>query len=343
MRPDLMVFDDIDSEHDSAASTEKKIRTITRKLLPAGSSECAVLMIQNKVHDDSIFARLADGRADFLRDRIVSGPVPAVWDLEWVESDGLFHIVSGNAAWEGQSLDTSRDLLNDIGLTAFLAECQHSTVSLSGGMFDHIDWTGLHVTEAELPEMRRVAVWLDPAVTSTDHSDCQGIQCDGLGVDGLLYRLFSWEGRTTPLDAVMRACRIAIEWHADTLGVESDQGGDTWRTVYQQACEELRASGDLVGSAPRFAAEKAGAGHGSKAARAQRMLVDYERNKVRHLVGTHRALETGLMRFPRAKPFDLVDAAFWSWFDLMGRAQRRPSRVSSAAGRSVGVGVARSA
>jgi hypothetical protein len=335
MRPDLMVFDDIDSEQDSEHLTEKKIKTITRKLLPAGSQDCAVLAIQNKVHDDSIFARLADGRADFLRDRIVSGPIPAVWDLEWAEIEGKFQIVGGSPSWDGMPISSSQGLLNDIGLTAFLAECQHATVTLGGGIFDHLNWSGLHVTEPELPAFRRVVVWLDPAVTSTDQSDCQGIQCDALGRDGLIYRLWSWEGRTQPLAAVKRAIAKAVEWNADTVGVESDQGGDTWRSVYQQACEELRREGVLRGPAPRFASAKAGGGHGSKLTRAQRMLVDYERGKIRHLVGTHDTLEMGLMRFPKMKPYDLVDAAYWSWHDLVGRGSGRGG-VRSAARASVG-------
>lgn len=336
LRPDLMIFDDIDSESDGPSATDKKIRTITRKLLPAGSNACAVIAIQNKVHDNSIFARLADGRADFLRDRIVSGPIPSVWNLEWVEQEGLFNIVTGQAAWEGQPIQSSQALLNDIGLTAFLAECQHATVTMTGGMFDHINWPNLHVTEAELPVMKRVVVWLDPAVTSNDQSDCQGIQCDGLGADGLIYRLWSWEGRTTPLDAVMRGIRIALQWNADTLGVESDQGGDTWQTVYHQACENLRDAGELEGSAPRFASAKAGAGHGSKMARAQRMLVDYERNQIRHLLGTHQVLELGLMRFPKIKPYDLVDAAYWAWADISKKTNRSKSRIGSAANSTIG-------
>jgi phage terminase large subunit-like protein len=258
-----------------------------------------------------------------------------VWNLEWVEREGLFEIVSGEAAWAGHPLGACQGILNDIGLTAYLAECQHATVALSGEMFDHINWNALHVTEAELPNMQRVSVWLDPAVTSSDQSDCQGIQCDGLGSDGLLYRLFSWEGRTTPLNAVTRAIRVAIQWDATTVGIESDQGGDTWRSVFHQACEELRATGELTGPAPRFASEKAGAGHGSKMARAQRMLVDYERNKIRHLLGTHQSLELALMRFPKSKPFDLVDAAYWSWADLAGRSRSR-ARAGTAARLSVG-------
>ncbi len=68
---------------------------------------------------------------------------------------------------------------------------------------------------------------------------------------------------------------------------------------------------------PTFEQAKAGAGHGSKVARNQRMLVDYEHGKVVHVLGTHRALERALKRFPKSKPFDLVDAAYWSWNYLM--------------------------
>jgi len=50
--------------------------------------------------------------------------------------------------------------------------------------------------------------------------------------------------------------------------------------------------------------------------RNQRMLADYERGNVIHVRGTHRALERALKRFPLTKPFDLVDAAYWSWRDM---------------------------
>jgi hypothetical protein len=337
MRPDLMVLDDIDSENDSRSTTEKKIRTITRKLLPAGSQDLAVIAIQNKVHDDSIFARLADGRADFLHDRIVSGPIPAVWDMELRNQDGHFTIVGGEPSWEGMPIDAAQGLLDHIGLSAFLAECQHSTVAPTGGIFDHIDWASLHVTEAELPAIQRAVVWLDPAVTSHDESDCQGIICDALGVDGLIYRLWAWEGRTTPLAAMKRAITKAIEWNARTVGVETNQGGDTWQIVYRQACEELRDAGVLTGSAPRFAEEKASAGTGGKLERAQQMLVDYERHKIRHLKGTHVVLEAALMRFPKIKPFDLVDTAYWSWRFLTRRGSSKAS-VRSAASVPIGNG-----
>ncbi len=220
-------------------------------------------------------------------------------------------------------------LMNDIGLTAFLAECQHETQPPEGDIFTHINFE--RCTHAELPEFKRVTVWVDPAVTSTDRSDSMGIQCDALGRDGRFYRLYSWEARSTPLAAIEKALKTALRWGADTVGVETDQGGDTWEVVYHQACENLRKEGLLDGRAPKFKHAKASTGHGSKIARAERMLVDYERGKFVHLEGTHHALEQALRRFPKVKPYDLVDASYWSWADLNESLMRRRVRTRSSA------------
>jgi hypothetical protein len=316
-RPDLLVLDDIDAESDEHAITAKKIRTLTRKLMPAGSSDLAVLAIQNLVHPDSVFAQLADGRAEMLADRIVSGPVPAVRDLAYEQGKGGFRVTGGTPSWAGQDLTVVQGQIDTWGLSAFLAEAQHEVEAPAGGMFDHLDFE--HCTWDELPSLVRVVVWVDPAVTNTDASDSQGLQADGLGIDGKVYRLFSWEDRTSPQDALKRAILKAYELHAGHVGVETDQGGDTWESVYREALREaLEEHPELRAlPAPRFTSAKAGAGHGPKAHRASRMLVDYEHDQIVHVLGTHTVLEKALRRFPRTKPYDLVDASYWSWQDLV--------------------------
>jgi hypothetical protein len=47
------------------------------------------------------------------------------------------------------------------------------------------------------------------------------------------------------------------------------------------------------------------------------MLSAYERGQFVHVIGTHETLERALRRFPKTKPFDLTDASFWSWHDLV--------------------------
>lgn len=318
-RPDFIIIDDVDDESDSQDATAKKIKAITRKILPAGSSDVAVLAIQNLVHPDSVFSRLADGRADFLADRVVSGPFPAIEDFTYTAAeDGMYHITGGTATWPGQDLIRCQEIIWDIGITSFLSEYQHDVEPPPGGMFDHLIYK--HCEWGQVPEMISVVVWIDPAVTDKDSSDSQGIQADGLGVDGKIYRLFSWEQRTSPQDAMYRGIKKAIELGAVEVGVETDQGGDTWDSVYREACGIILA--EYVQnhleppSLPRFEWEKAGAGYGPKTHRASKMLAYYETGKFVHVEGTHLVLEKALRRFPKTKPLDLADAAFWSFNSL---------------------------
>ena len=138
-RPDLIVLDDIDEQHDTPATIGKKIHTITHSILPAGSTALAVLGVQNLPNRGGVFAQLADGRADWLIERTVSGPYPAVDGLE-VERDAQdgeptrWRIVAGAPTWDGQILADCEYQINTFGLQAFLAESQHEG-RRQGGMF----------------------------------------------------------------------------------------------------------------------------------------------------------------------------------------------------------------
>ena len=323
-RPDLIIFDDIDSKKDSPETIEKKIDTLTTSILPTGSTNVAIIGIQNLIHSNSIFSKIVDGTADFLYNRTISGPYKAVDGLAYEQKpEGGYKIVAGTPTWEGQSLEICEKQMNDWGLSAFLQEGQHDVEDPPGGMFDHLEYR--HIHWADLPELIDIVVWVDPAVTSTDKSDSMGIQADGLGVDNTLYRLYSWEQVTSPLDALKRAILKALELGASKVGVETDQGGDTWETVYDAACQSLVQDPDYTDitdetTFPLFDEAKAGAGHGSKAHRASQMLADYERGEIVHVIGTHDVLEKALRRFPKTKPFDLVDASYWSWDDIKNNA-----------------------
>lgn len=334
-RPDLIIPDDIDGRHDSIVTTTKKLEILTQSIIPAGASNVAVLAIQNLLLPDGVFAQLVDGRAEFLLDRVVSGPHKAVENLTYEQTDGKFVVTGGDPAWpEGQGLEIVQKQINLWGLTSFLREAQHD-VEKSGGMYDHIEFR--HCEWKDLPDLIRVVVWVDPAVTSTDKSDSMGIQADGIAEDGTIYRLFSWEAITSPEDAIKRAIRKALDLGALAVGVETDQGGDTWKSVYARALEAIQEEMKPVKkegeseekyeerldvwaniSWPTFKADKAGAGHGPKTHRGQQMLADYERGAIVHVTGTHAILEKSLRRFPK-KPLDLADAAYWSWADLRDR------------------------
>lgn len=314
-RPDLIIFDDIDGLNDTAATTHKKQGIITQSILPAEAHDLAVMVVQNLIIEDGIVSRLAkpvnkEG-ADYLIDRIVSGPHPAIEGLTYEQNEtGKFIITGGVPIWEGQNLETAQDQINTWGISAFLKEAQHE-VDTRGGMYDHIEFR--HCERKDVPDLVHIELWVDPAVTSTDKSDNMGIQADGVDEEGIIYRLFSWEAITSPEDALQRAILKAKELGGISVGIETDQGGDTWLSVYKRACDSLvKEKKILRRHLPSFKSDKAGAGYGSKTERGQRMLVDYEGGNIIHVIGTHGILEKALYRFPK-KPLDLADAAFWSW------------------------------
>ncbi len=321
-RPDLIIIDDVDEEGDTPATIAKKIKALTHKILPAGSTDLIVLFVQNLIHPDSIASRLVDGRADFLADRIVSGPHKAVegLDVEQREVNGRlqFVIVAGRPTWEGQDLETCQHFISTWGYKAFLTEAQQEVQAKAGGIYSHLEGHWIRINWEEMPDLVRVVVALDPAVSDTEESDCHGINVDGLGEDKKVYRLFTWEERGSPRDAITKALHKCGEYGADTLVVETDQGGDLWKgeieSVFRDNKDQLREAYGMM-RLPRFAFRKAGS-EGSKVARAQQQVVDYERGEIVHVRGSHVVIEAALFRFPNTKPLDAADASYWSWREL---------------------------
>ena len=329
-RPDLIIIDDVDELFDTFKTTQKKMAILQKSILPAGSIDCAVLFIQNLIHADSIASRLGDGRADFLADRIVSGPHPAIIGMVAEQREGRFIITAGIPTWEGQDLKTCQDQILTWGYTPFMQESQHE-VEKGGGLWSHVDFQ--HIFFQDLPEFVRTAVWVDPAISETDESDSMGIAAAGITRKKVIIGLYWWEGITSPEDAIEKAILKAIEIHATHVGVETDQGGDTWKSVYARSLEkvkkklfnELGAERYNKITFPKFTSRKAGGtdettgrAYGSKVERNSKMLTDYERGQIVHMIGTQATIEKALWRFPK-EPLDVADSWFWCWDDLRNK------------------------
>jgi hypothetical protein len=344
-RPDFIIIDDIDNKRDNEPKVLRKIEVLSSSLIGAGAPDVAVLGIQNLVHGNSVFARLAAKTAGFLNTAKIIGPIPAVKGLEYAgpDEEGTYEITAGEPTWSGMDLKTCNFMLNDMGPTAFGTECQHEEAELLGGLWDEINFGEIWVAEQEVPLLQNRTCWVDPAVTATDKSDSMGIVIGGLGVEPdpiqkvqLYYCLWAWERVTTPLKAIQVGIIKAMEYGCSTIGIETDNGGMAWESVYRDALQQLKDNEvnnipvDVdhprlpkvaahypgqppVLGIPRYEYAKAGVAGGSKIERANRMLVDYEFRRFRHVRGACQPLERGLKRFPRYKPFDIVDADYWMW------------------------------
>ena len=245
-RPDGLVLDEIDGRHDSTATTQKKIEALTEGILPAGSPDVATLAVQNLIHRDSVFAQLADGRADFLKRRTVIGPIPALRNFS-VDEEGL---VQGDPTWEGQSLATCQAQVDDWGLRAFRREAQHEVTESEGALWSRAQVGAMRRDGtasgplAVMPEAwKNAVVMIDPSGGDGPDNDEVGIVGTCRGYDDLGYVAGDWSGSLAPEAWGRLAVLKAIETGFMTIGSEPNYGGAMVVSTVQNAIESLASEG----------------------------------------------------------------------------------------------------
>ncbi len=138
LRPDFIILDDIDELDDSVSRVDKKVATITQTILPAKSTDCAIVFVQNRIHANSVMSKVLSGEVDMLQNRLQSPIVPAVKNLVYVteeKEDGRmgYKITGGEPTWSHKDLSICQREIDDYGLISFLRECQHEVGV--GGLF----------------------------------------------------------------------------------------------------------------------------------------------------------------------------------------------------------------
>ncbi len=161
----------------------------------------------------------------------------------------------------------------------------------------------------ELPQMRRIVVAVDPAVSTGENADETGIIVAGTSTDGKGYVLRDASGRYTPAEWAALSIALFDEYKADRIVAEANQGGE----MVRHTIESVRANAPI-----RLVHASRG-----KVARAEPVSALYEQNKVRH-AGGFPILEDQMCGFTsdfdRAKAGyspDRVDALVWGLTDLM--------------------------
>jgi hypothetical protein len=317
LRPDFIVLDDLDAKHDSPAATAKKTETLTHSILPAGTARTAIVAIQNLIIPHGIFSRLADGRADFLARRIVSGPHPAVEDLKTeIRADrktGRVRavITGGRATWEGQDLDDCQAEVDKIGLRAFLQECQHQVHEREGALWKQ----AIIGHRDEAPSLRRIVVGVDPS----GGGDEIGIVAAGEGHDGRYYVLrdATQKGSLGSLNWGRKSVQVYDDLEADRIVAEKNYGGDMVASNIQVAAGEDR----------RVPVEMVNASRG-KAVRAEPVASLYEDGMVDH-VGVFPELEQEMTTWVPGEKWspNRMDALVWVLTKLALTRRKGVARV----------------
>ncbi|MCW2545419.1 MAG: hypothetical protein JWM40_2971 [Frankiales bacterium] len=296
-RPDLIVIDDVDAEDDTQLETTKKIRALTKKLLPSGSTDLAVLAIQNLIHPDSIFSQLVDGRAEFLSDRIVNGPVPAVRGLTYrteTGEDGKVHVVvtGGTPTWAGQSLTVVQGQIATWGLAAFLTEAQHEVEKYEGAWLDRDLLDEHRVLAGEVPVLPLIVTGVDPATTAKTSSNETGIVTAGVDQRGEGYVLDDASGRYSPDQWGRRTWEQVLLHGSQAVVVEDNAGGDmcehtlkvAWKQMEREQLSRGRIPSPMV---PIVRVHPSGASE-SKWRRAMPIGALYRQGRIHHVTDPDR-------------------------------------------------------
>ena len=168
-----------------------------------------------------------------------------------------------------------------------------------------------HCRVVSAPELRRVVIGVDPAVTANEHSDLTGIVAAGAGFDGKYYVLADRSCRRNPLEWGKEVVRTYRELQADKVIGEVNNGGDLIRTML---CE----------LAPNLPFEAVSARRG-KVLRAEPVAALYEKEMVRH-VGIFPDLEEEMCSYSpltSAKSPDRLDALVWA-IAALSEAPQKP-------------------
>ncbi len=162
----------------------------------------------------------------------------------------------------------------------------------------------------EAPELERVYVAIDPAVTSRPGSSETGIVVAGRDEDGHLYVLADGSGRHTPAGWAARARSLYERYRADMVIAETNNGGDMVEETLLAALED-----DFLPF------RKVSASRG-KYARAEPVAALYEQGRVHH-VGSFPKLEDQMCTWEPGSGVspDRSDALVWAIIQL---SVRRP-------------------
>lgn len=157
---------------------------------------------------------------------------------------------------------------------------------------------------ASKPDLKRIVVAIDPAVTANMESDETGIVICATDHHGKGYVLEDLSGKYSPNEWGMIAKNAFDRWNCDCVVAEKNQGGDMVEAVLRSMGVKYRVK--LV-SATR-----------GKYVRAEPIYSLYEQHKIYH-IGHFPLLESQMITFDpdKGKSPDRVDALVWGMTELM--------------------------
>lgn len=303
IRPQVLIFDDIEPDASKYSATEA-----TKRLNTLLSSHWYLNSAAHKVFIGT--TTMPDSIIDQMRK---VGEIKETWlaENEWdkntfkseVEPDHRW-VVDKNINvhyWPAimttehgeESLWPERwsmDYLNEErGTREFQMNMMNRPVGMDGGFWDEEDIVIREPMSDD--EYVKTIITIDPAVTTKRTSDFTGIVIASLTSDGKTYIRHAEQVKMTPDGLSQHVEGLISAFEPEILYIETNQGGDLWKQVFQDlpvAYRSVRASD-------------------KKEYRAGQAHTYYVKNKVYH-TRNFPALQEQMLAFPKVPHDDIVDA-----------------------------------
>lgn len=166
-----------------------------------------------------------------------------------------------------------------------------------------------------MPELVRVVVAVDPAVTINDRSDEAGIVAAGLGEDGHAYVISDKSLKAHPNVWSAVAAKLYKDLMADIMVGEANNGGDLVELV-------IKTHGASINYAKVHAAR-------GKHTRAEPIAALYEQGKVHH-IGEFPEMETEMAEWvPGEESPNRMDALVWAVTELLVDDSNEPGEIKA--------------
>ena len=164
-----------------------------------------------------------------------------------------------------------------------------------------------------LPDLTRIVIGVDPAITSRESSAETGIVAVGVDANGIGYVLDDRSLKGSPVEWANAAIALYHRSSADRIVVEANQGGDMVRHTLQTVESQIPIK---TVHATR-----------GKRTRAEPISALYEQGKVKH-VGAFPTLEDQMCSWtPESDSPDRLDALVWGLTELMIGGRSAPTVI----------------
>jgi phage terminase large subunit-like protein len=274
-------------------------------LAGAWVDEAAVMVAVDDMFTDALMPALRIGKKPRVVITTTPRPIPFLRKL-MARDDGSVHVTQG-PTW-ANAANLSETALAE--LRARYENTRAGLQELEGVLLEDVEgalWSRSMVEDSRVigspPQLVRIVVGVDPAVTSGEKSDNTGIVVAGRTADGHLYILEDATMKGTPDQCMRKVVDVYKRWHADRVIGEVNNGGDYIGNV-------LRSVDPMVAYATVHATR-------GKVVRAEPISALWEQGRG-HVVGIMPNLEDQMCSYTsdtKDSP-DNFDAMIWACHEL---------------------------